>query len=127
MNEITEAFHLFDKDNSGQIDTDELKDAMRALGVIKNKHELKALMEKADKDGSGQIEIDEFKSLMAELFQKRNPSDELEKAFKMYDDDDGGTIDLENLQKVARELYDKDPLNMPDEGELKLMIMFGDL
>ena len=118
---------MFDKDNSGQIDTDELKDAMRALGVIKNKHELKALMEKADKDGSGQIEIDEFKSLMAELFQKRNPSDELEKAFKMYDDDDGGTIDLENLQKVARELYDKDPLNMPDEGELKLMIMFGDL
>ena len=38
VNEITMAFHLFDKDNSNQIDTDELKDAMRALGFIQNKN-----------------------------------------------------------------------------------------
>ena len=32
--EINEAFRLFDKDESGFIDTEELKDAMRALGFV---------------------------------------------------------------------------------------------
>ena len=58
-------------------------------------------MEQADKDGSGQIELDEFKALMARFILDRDPRDELQKAFKMYDDDDGGTIDFENLKKVA--------------------------
>jgi len=61
-------------------------------------------MEKADKDGSGTIEQPEFLSLMAELIEKRNPKGEVEKAFRMYDDDDGGTIDLSNLRRVVREL-----------------------
>ena len=61
-------------------------------------------MEKADKDGSGTIEQPEFLSLMAELIEKRNPKGEVEKAFRMYDDDDGGTIDLTNLRRVVREL-----------------------
>jgi Ca2+-binding EF-hand superfamily protein len=40
---------------------------MRALGLfVKNKDEMKKLMEKADKDGSGTIEEVEFLSLMAE-------------------------------------------------------------
>ena len=61
-------------------------------------------MEKADKDGSGTIDQPEFVSLMAELIEKRNPKREVEKAFRMYDDDDGGTIDLANLRKVVKEL-----------------------
>ena len=58
------------------------------------------LMDQADKDGSGSIDIKEFKQLMARFISKtnkRNMKDELFKAFKMYDDDDGGTIGLDNL------------------------------
>lgn len=58
------------------------------------------LMDQADKDGSGSIDIAEFKQLMARFISKtnkRNMKDELFKAFKMYDDDDGGTIGLDNL------------------------------
>lgn len=103
-NEIIKVFTLFDKDNSGNIDSSELKDAMRALGIYVTKESLKKLMEKADKDGSGSIECPEFLSLMAELIDKRDPKREVEKAFRMYDDDDGGTIDLNNLRKVVHEL-----------------------
>lgn len=71
--EILKVFTLFDKDNSGNIDSNELKDAMRALGIYVNKESLKKLMEKADKDGSGTIECPEFLSLMAELIDKRDP------------------------------------------------------
>ena len=58
------------------------------------------MMDQADKDGSGSIDIAEFKQLMARFISKtnkRNMKDELFKAFKMYDDDDGGTIGLDNL------------------------------
>lgn len=44
----------------------ELKDAMKALGIYLKKDEVKAKMTKADKDGSGAIDEIEFLALMAE-------------------------------------------------------------
>ena len=41
IEEIDNAFHLFDKDHSGSIDVGELKDAMKALGVYLKKDEVK--------------------------------------------------------------------------------------
>ncbi len=64
--EIENAFLLFDKDKSGSIDVNELKDAMKALGIHLKKQEVRAKMTKVDKDGSGAIDRDEFMSLMAE-------------------------------------------------------------
>lgn len=118
VNEIKEAFALFDKDQSGNIDVLELKDAMKALGIYMNKEQSKVLMEKADKDGSGTIEIGEFMALMAEKINQRNPKEEVLKAFRMYDDDDGGTIDFVNLRKVATELAFE---NITDEDCIKMI------
>ena len=39
--EIDNAFILFDKDKSGNIDVNELKDAMKALGIFLKKDEVK--------------------------------------------------------------------------------------
>ena len=119
--EIEEAFKLFDKDNSNMIDTEELKDAMRALGFVCDKKKVKDLMEQADKDGSGQIDQEEFKSLMARFIRDREPKEELEKAFKMYDDDDNKTISMENLKKVAHELGE-----YVEDEEIMLMLRIGD-
>ena len=98
------AFELFDKDHSGNIDVQELRDAMKALGVYLKKDQVKLLMKKLDKDGSGTIELDEFMALMAEKITERNPEEELKKAFRIYDDDDNGGISFENLKKVAKEM-----------------------
>jgi Ca2+-binding EF-hand superfamily protein len=73
LEEIDKVFHLFDKDGSGNIDSNELKDAMTALGIYCNKEQLRKFMDKADKDGSGTIEDKEFQSLMAELINRRDP------------------------------------------------------
>lgn len=64
--EIDNAFLLFDKDKSGSIDVNELKDAMKALGIFLKKEEVRQKMTKVDKDGSGAIDNDEFMALMAE-------------------------------------------------------------
>ena len=41
---------------------------------------------------------------MAEMIEKRNKKYEVEKAFRMYDEDDIGSIDMNTLRKVANEL-----------------------
>ena len=66
VEEIDNAFLLFDKDKSGTIDIFELKDALKALGIFLKRQEVKQMMTKVDKDGSGAIDQDEFTALMAE-------------------------------------------------------------
>ena len=102
--EIEDAFLLFDKDGSGTIDVGELKDALRVLGVNLNLNETRKLMEQADKDGSGSIELEEFMPLMLIKLSMRDNAKEISKAFKMYDDDDNGRIEAENLNNAASAL-----------------------
>merc|ERR1712006_57833 len=62
MEEIREAFGLFDADASGMIDVRELKAAMRALGFdVKN-------------DGNGTIEFGEFLEMMTGKMGERTPA-----------------------------------------------------
>ena len=59
---------------------------------------------------------------MASKMQTRDPKDEAVKAFRLFDDDETGTISLKNLRRVAKELGE----NMTDE-ELQEMINKADL
>jgi Ca2+-binding EF-hand superfamily protein len=99
--EIKSAFELFDRDESGNIDANELRDAMKALGIYLKKDAVKELMKTVDKDKSGTIEFVEFLELMQDKIRERNPVDELKKAFRIYDEDDTGKITFENLKKVS--------------------------
>jgi centrin-1 len=94
---------------------------MKALGIHLDKKQVKLLMEKADKDGSGSIDLEEFTSLMAEKIHARDTKDELKKAFWMYDDDEGGTIGFDNLQRAAEDLN----TDLTDQ-EINMMIEFAD-
>merc|ERR1712005_100415 len=64
MDEIREAFNLFDGDQSGAIDVRELKAAMRALGFEVKNEELKKMVSDVDNDGNGTIEFAEFLQMM---------------------------------------------------------------
>lgn len=72
VEEIENAFLLFDKDKSGSIDIHELKDALKALGIFLKRDEIKQMMTKVDKDGSGAIDQEEFTALMAEQIENRD-------------------------------------------------------
>ena len=73
IEEIREAFNLFDTDHSGSIDYRELKAAMRALGFEVKKEELKKMITDIDADGSGNIEFPEFLEMMTGKVRRAPP------------------------------------------------------
>merc|ERR1711985_172191 len=70
VEEIKEAFDLFDTDGSGSIDVNELKVAMKALGMDAKSEEIRKLINDIDSDGDGTIDFgenmtdDELKEMM---------------------------------------------------------------
>merc|ERR1712107_480601 len=64
VEEIKEAFDLFDTDGSGSIDVNELKVAMKALGMDAKSEEIRKLINDIDSDGDGTIDFDEFLAMM---------------------------------------------------------------
>ena len=105
--EIRSAFDLFDKDGGGSIDIHELRDVMKALGVYLSKDKVKAMMKEVDTDGSGTVEFDEFRNMMKDKIKSRNSEEELRRAFRIYDEDDTGKIEFDDLWRVANELDSK--------------------
>merc|ERR1711959_600599 len=89
IEEIREAFNLFDADNSGAIDVRELKAAMRALGFEVKKEELKKMINDIDNDGNGSIE---FLEMMTGKMGEKDTREDIEKVFKLFDDDNTGKI-----------------------------------
>merc|ERR1711939_165695 len=111
IEEIREAFNLFDTDHSGSIDYRELKAAMRALGFEVKKEELRKMITDIDADGSGHIEFPEFLEMMTGKMGEKDTKEEIIKVFKLFDDDSTGKISFKNLKRVAKELGE----NMTEE------------
>jgi Ca2+-binding EF-hand superfamily protein len=64
IEEIREAFNLFDTDGSGTIDPKELKAAMQSLGFEAKNQTIYQMIADIDKDGNGSIDFDEFLDMM---------------------------------------------------------------
>merc|ERR1712205_239848 len=103
IQEIREAFDLFDTDGSGTIDAKE--------------DEIRRMINDIDKDGSGTIDFNEFLNMMTARMGDRDSREEIVKVFRLFDDDETGKISFKNLKRVAQELGE----NMTDE-ELQEMI-----
>ena len=56
---------MFDDDDSGKIDTGELKLVMQKLGLNPTQDELTEIVRDIDKDGDGDIDFSEFLRLMS--------------------------------------------------------------
>jgi len=69
--EIHDIFKMFDTDDSGDIDTSELKAAMALLDPDMAEEEVEELMAELDVDGNGTIEFDEFLQMMTKKEEKK--------------------------------------------------------
>lgn len=119
--EIKEAFDLFDTDGGGSIDPKELKAAMVSLGFEAKNQTIYQMISDLDADGSGAIDFKEFLDMMTARMSDRDSREDIEKVFKLFDDEKTGRISIKNLRRVARELGET-----MDDSELQEMIERAD-
>ena len=121
VQEIKEAFDLFDLDGEGTIDPKELKIAMQSLGVEAKNQTIYQMIADIDADGNGAIDFEEFLSLMTARVGEKDSKEDIEKVFKLFDDERTGCITIKNLRRVAKELGEA-----MDDNELNEMIERAD-
>eukprot|EP00747_Dinoflagellata_sp_TGD_P213251 gnl/TRDRNA2_/TRDRNA2_86234_c0_seq2.p1 gnl/TRDRNA2_/TRDRNA2_86234_c0~~gnl/TRDRNA2_/TRDRNA2_86234_c0_seq2.p1 ORF type:complete len:171 (+),score=54.08 gnl/TRDRNA2_/TRDRNA2_86234_c0_seq2:105-617(+) len=122
IDEIREAFNLFDTDGSGQIDPRELKAAMQSLGFETKNPTIYQMIADLDSDGhGGPIDFEEFLDAITQKLGDKETRDGISKIFSLFDDDKTGTISLKNLKRVAKELGET-----MSEEELREMIERAD-
>ena len=88
---LKQAFMYFDKDGSGKISLDELKDAMQGNGQDLEDDVFMDIMAEGDENGDGEIDFEEFKNMMKKLLAR--PQDSNDKRSELV-------VREENLEKA---------------------------
>merc|ERR1712032_1786960 len=79
--------------------------AMRAMGFEPKKEDIKkALADLGAKDGNSTIYFEDFLKITEAKMAERDPKEEMEKAFRLFDDDNTGKISFKNLKRVTQEI-----------------------
>ena len=68
IDDIAQAFKVFDKDGDGLISAEEIRITMNNLGEELTEEEVKAMLAEADVNGDGLIDFTEFKRIMVNSF-----------------------------------------------------------
>jgi len=118
VDEIREAFNLFDTDGSGSIDPKELKAAMQSLGFESKNPTIFGMISGLPGE---RIDFEDFLACITDKLGDKETREGISKIFSLFDDDQSGTISLKNLKRVAKELGE----TMTEE-ELREMIERAD-
>lgn len=100
-------FSLIDRDGSGMISKDELKELLYSQGYYPSETELETMMGEIDSDNSGEIDFEEFVSYCVRRRMSRTVSQEtkeIKDAFKYFDKNGDGFITATEIKQVMNEL-----------------------
>ncbi|KAL4607023.1 hypothetical protein ACB092_09G145500 [Castanea dentata] len=95
---IKEGFQLMDTTNKGKISIDELRVGLHNLGHQIPDADLHILMEAGDIDKDGYLDYGEFVAISIHLRKMGNDDEHLRKAFKFFDKNKTGYIEIEELR-----------------------------
>jgi len=102
--ELKQAFDLFDKDNSGSIDKEELGGVMKSLGVELDDGQLSTLYTQMDPSGDGVIDFSEFCDTMGDSGEKETPAQIANSIFAMLDTGGDGKISAPELKATVMKI-----------------------
>ena len=121
VDEIKQAFDLFDTNGTGEIDIKELKATMQSLGFDNKNptiYQLIADLDNPDAERNGGISFDDFADPINDKLGDKESKEGIRRIFNLFiDDPNADIITLSLLKKISKELGE----NMPDE-ELKDML-----
>lgn len=121
VEELREAFTLFDGTQKGFLDCRELKAAIRAIGYDVKKEQVRKMVCDIGKDPSQPIMFEDFVSLMREKLQEKGSREDVKKVFALFDEEHVGKISFRNLRRIATEvgetLTDDELREMIDEAD----------
>ncbi|CAN7985680.1 unnamed protein product [Ixodes hexagonus] len=106
---LRKAFDMFDRDKKGYVHTNMVSAILRTLGQTFEDKDLKDLISEIDQDGSGELEFDEFVALAARFLVEEDTEamqEELREAFRLYDKEGNGYINVSDLREILRALDD---------------------
>merc|ERR1712113_967138 len=97
---------IVDKDNSGSVDMEELKEMFKLFGVDSAylTSAITRIMANVDKDFDGMISPQEFYQLLSQKFEKGDSMQEIKSVFVRMDKNHDGQLDVEELHEVAQML-----------------------
>lgn len=121
VEEIREAFNLFDTEGQGSIDIRELKQAMSSLGFENKNPTIFSMIVELERELSGSVDFETFLDGISGKLGDKESRSGIQKIFNLFDVDRKGTIGFKELKRVARELGEV----LSDE-ELKEMIERAD-
>ena len=121
VDEIKQAFDLFDTNGTGKIDPKELKAAMQSLGFDSKNPTIYTLIADLDTPEAaknGGVNFDDFVGSINNKLGDKESKEGIHRIFELFiDDPNADTITLSSLKKIAQELGE----NMSAE-ELKDML-----
>ncbi len=102
VEEMRVAFRAFDRDGSGEIDSQELALSMSRMGM--SGADAQAAMRRVDANADGSISFAEFCQAMAPIYAQGSKSKALRRAFDFFDVDGSGYIDRKELASMLSKL-----------------------
>jgi calmodulin len=121
LEELKEAFAVYDLDGDGKITTRELGSVMRALGNNPTEAEILNFIKEIDTNKDGSICFNEFAAFMKDKYKKIDSPEDIIEAFRVFDVEGKGYITVEELRNAMTNLGEK-----LTEKEVKEMIMEAD-
>ncbi|CAG5122912.1 unnamed protein product, partial [Candidula unifasciata] len=107
ISEYRDLFDAIDKNRDGVITSNELGEAMRAVGQNPSAAELQKMIAKADVNGDGKVDFQEFSIMMARQKKYSSKEEELRDVFKFVDIDGSGSISADELQQMMVNLGER--------------------
>mmetsp|Transcript_23033 Transcript_23033/g.56287 ORF Transcript_23033/g.56287 Transcript_23033/m.56287 type:complete len:161 (-) Transcript_23033:111-593(-) len=97
-------FHLVDRDGDQHVDTSELGGLLRLFGVKPTPQELQQLTSQVDPQNRGYIDFPAFVNVLSSAM--KTPGDELEEAFRAFDQKGTGFADANAMQHALTTMGD---------------------
>ncbi|XP_019554568.3 calmodulin-like isoform X2 [Aedes albopictus] len=122
IEELKEAFSLFDTNGDGTITSSELGTVLRSLGKNVSDAEVEELLKEVSVDHEGMIHFPDFVAMMSIRLRDFNSEDELKEAFRMFDRNGDGMISADELrlalQSFGEQLADEEIEELLREADI---------